>query len=93
MPYIKRDRRVELEAEARYYSAPETPGELNYCLTVVCLDYLRQPMGGMTTSYEKLNEVVGALECAKLEFYRRMVSPHEDGAIKRNGDVYPKVGK
>ncbi len=35
------------------------------------------------------NAVVGALECAKLELYRRMVAPYENGKIAENGDVYP----
>lgn len=33
-------------------------------------------------------EKVGVIECAVLEFYRRVVAPYEDEAIKRNGDVY-----
>lgn len=31
---------------------------------------------------------VGALECCKLEMYRRLIGPYEDTAIGRNGDVY-----
>lgn len=30
----------------------------------------------------------GAIECAKLEFVRRVVSPYEDQKILENGDVY-----
>lgn len=32
---------------------------------------------------------LGAVECAKLEFMRRVVAPYEDGKILANGDVYP----
>ena len=39
-------------------------------------------------SYSLINEVTGALENAKLEFYRRVVVPYEDMKIKINGDVY-----
>jgi len=31
---------------------------------------------------------LGAIECAKLEFIRRVVSPYEDAKIVANGDVY-----
>jgi hypothetical protein len=35
-------------------------------------------------------DVVGALECAKLELYRRLAAPYEDQKIKLNGDAYSK---
>lgn len=38
-------------------------------------------------NYARLNEMVGALECCKLELYRRLVGPYEGEAKKRNGDV------
>jgi hypothetical protein len=33
--------------------------------------------------------VLGAMEAAKLEFYRRIVSPYEDEKIALHGDVEP----
>lgn len=80
MPYIKQERREELTD----LPAPETPGELNYLLTVVCRNYLDAKL----LSYQSINDVVGALEGAKLEFYRRVAAPYEDSKIKENGDVY-----
>jgi hypothetical protein len=38
--------------------------------------------------YAEINEVVGVLECCKLELYRRLAAPYEDTKIKENGDVY-----
>ena len=38
--------------------------------------------------YAHLNEVVGALECAKLELYRRLAAPYEDDKLRATGDVY-----
>ena len=35
----------------------------------------------------KINEAVGALECAKLEFYRRLAGPCEDRKVAENGDL------
>jgi hypothetical protein len=66
-----------------YGDEPHTAGELNYKLTSVINDYL-----GDGLSYAKLNEVIGALECAKLELYRRLAAPYEDTKIQENGDVY-----
>jgi hypothetical protein len=40
------------------------------------------------TNYALLNELIGVLECAKLELYRRVASPYEDEKIQSNGDVY-----
>jgi hypothetical protein len=81
MPYNNLDRRVEIDSG----DSPETPGELNYLLTSLCLEYI-----GMAPvlSYELLNEVIGVLECAKMEFYRRVGVPYEENKILDNGDVY-----
>jgi hypothetical protein len=66
--------------------APAThAGELNYQITMLCIAFMERE--GKT--YDAINTVVGALECAKLEFYRRAAAPYEDGKIKQNGDVYP----
>ena len=65
MPYIKSDRRDEL-AVGNY---PKTAGELNYEVTQKIIEYLVTHDLG----YQTINDVVGALEGAKLEFYRRVV--------------------
>ena len=39
-------------------------------------------------NYARFNELIGALESAKLEFYRRIVSSYEDAKIEENGDMY-----
>ena len=80
MPYITKERRRKLIVREE---APQTAGELNYLLTTLIRDYFeRHP------NYQSINDVVGALEGAKLEFYRRIASPYEDKKIKTNGDVY-----
>lgn len=80
MPYIKQERRKELTE----LPAPKTPGELNYLLTVICRNYISARL----LSYQTINDVMGALEGAKLEFYRRVAAPYEDIKIRENGDVY-----
>jgi len=61
-----------------------TPGSLNYLITKMCHLYLRRHF-----TYTTINDCIGALECAKLELYRRKVAPYEDTKMKENGDVYP----
>jgi len=38
--------------------------------------------------YSNLNELIGVLECAKLELYRRVAAPYEDEKALINGDVF-----
>lgn len=74
-PYVKRERRGEV---------PETAGELNYAITKLCGEFLNR----RGEFYQTYNDIIGALEGAKLELYRRKIAPYEDGAISRNGDVF-----
>lgn len=62
---------------------PETCGELNYAITSQVDEYLVRAGG---VRYAHLNEVVGALECAKLELCRRVAAPYEDTMIERMGE-------
>lgn len=78
MPYIPQDKR-----EALKEAAPLSAGELNYVITKICRTYLDNRW-----NYSTINEIIGALECAKLEFYRRISSPYEDKKCNENGDVY-----
>jgi hypothetical protein len=38
--------------------------------------------------YANVNEMIGALECCKLELYRILIAPYEDVKIDENGGVY-----
>jgi hypothetical protein len=82
MPYIKREDRFMINIES--FAHPENPGELNYCITRIINNYIK--FKGL--KYNILNEVIGVLECAKLELYRRIAAPYEDKKIEENGDVY-----
>jgi hypothetical protein len=79
MPYIHPD------DYAGAASQPETPGELNYAITMLLLRYLDRQQ---TRTYAKFADCIGALECAKAEFYRRVIVPYEEKKIKSTGDVY-----
>jgi hypothetical protein len=82
MPYIKLADRIAIQSGVL---GPDTPGELNYLFTRLALEYVERK--GL--NYQRINDVVGALEGAKLEFYRRLAAPYEDKKIAENGDVYP----
>ena len=79
MPYISKEKRIELQS--RYAT---TPGELNYQISRLLARYLRT--NGL--DYQHINDILGALEGAKLEFYRRVAGPYENIKIVQNGDVY-----
>ncbi len=95
MPYIKPEKRAELSfltiQMKKIMPAVSTPGDLNYLITELCLAYTAANKKGDSYSpnYALINEVIGAMECAKLEFYRRLAAPYEDVKIAENGDVYP----
>lgn len=59
-------------------------GELNRAITKIIIKYLHD----QKLRYQTINDVVGALDCAKQEFYRRIAVPYEDKKAKENGDVY-----
>lgn len=82
MPYIPQEIRLQLDDVAEWRA--DTAGELNYVITKVIDEYARA--GGL--SYQRINDVLGALEGAKLEFYRRVAVPYENTKLSTNGDVY-----
>lgn len=79
MPYIEKTLRFDVDMGKAL-----TAGELNYKITKLIVAYLED----RGTSYQSINDVVGALEGAKAEFQRRVVAPYEDAKIRENGDVY-----
>jgi hypothetical protein len=79
-PYIDQPSREAISDS----TVAETAGELNYVLTRVIIDYVR--VHGL--SYQIINDVLGALDGAAREFYRRVAAPYEDVKMHINGDVY-----
>ena len=89
MPYIpakdKERFRMSLDFLAEtVLSQGLSNGELNYLITQLGQLYLAKH----GASYNTISDVVKAMECAKLEFYRRVAAPYEDAKIKTNGDVF-----
>jgi hypothetical protein len=79
MPYITEKQRKEIEEG----KTPENCGELNYCFSILIDQYL----GGIV-NYQRINDILGALEGAKLELYRRVAISYEDQKRYDHGDVY-----
>jgi hypothetical protein len=82
MPYISKERRAVLDARI---VAPLEPGDLNYVITRIVQQFLAANGG---PNYARFNAAIGALECAKLELYRRQIAPYETLKALENGDVY-----
>jgi len=58
------------------------PGHLNYVISSLAWSlFVQDP------SYRRANDIIGVLEAAKLEFYRRQAAPYEDKKIEENGDL------
>ena len=82
MPYISReDRNGIITGSIRVTT--ENPGRVTYRLFKSCLHFL--PKEPCFSDYCVL---LGALEAAKLELYRRYIAPYEDKKMKEHGDVY-----
>ena len=65
------------------------PGHLNYIITTLITRAYQKALerNECAMHYTDYNEIVGMLECCKLEFYRRKIADYEDDACYRNGDV------
>lgn len=86
LPYISQGRRDLIAVPEPHQGTERTlnAGELTYLVTV-CLEQYRADHGDR---YQTFAEIVGALECAKLEAYRRVIAPYESEKCATSGDVY-----
>lgn len=87
MPYLPSKQRNEVHedlGENGITFCPENAGELNYVTTMFINNFLEEK--GLI--YANLNEMIGALECCKLELYRMIGGPYEDVKLKDNGEAY-----
>ena len=82
MPYIKQERREEIDPAILNF-CPQNAGDLNYVVTVMIDNFINW----QGETYENFNAMIGALECCKQEYYRRIIAPYEDKKIEENGDV------
>lgn len=91
MPYIKQEYRSTLDnlAEELFNELNKLnnmssgyAGNINYFISKLLGKLFNQKK-----SYSIINELIGALECTKFEFYRRIAVELEQIKIKENGDL------
>jgi len=83
MPYIKEDSRKIFDKQIEnLVEVIDKPGELTYCLYSIF-----KKLTERNKKFSTISSIIGEIECAKLEFYRRIVSPYENTKIRENGDI------
>jgi len=84
MPYIKPSRRIVLNELIETLSDHiNSAGEFNYAITRLVHDMVER----MGLNYATINEVIGVLECVKLELYRMVAAPYENKKREANGHI------
>jgi hypothetical protein len=89
MPYIVQEKRKILdpaiqnlvESFRELNDDRNFAGNLNYVITRLFSSLHPSP------NYQRFNDVIGALECCKLELYRKKTAPYEDIKESENGPV------
>jgi len=86
MPYISSESRLRnLNLKSKGLDPVlDSPGTLNYEISLLIKDYLKVHK----MSYQTINDILGALDGASREFYRRIVEPYENTKLTQNGDIY-----
>ena len=85
MPYIEKPERLQYndEIDALVQKLTDKPiGHVNYVISRLIWKLFFKK-----ESYTLGNNLIGALECIKAEFYRRHLAKYEDKKIDENGDV------
>ncbi len=80
MPYLQ----FEDKERLLDHMYPQKPGELNFLLTTLCRRYWSKS----GKNYQAINDIIGALECAKQEYYARIARVYEDRKRDAHGDVF-----
>jgi len=90
MPYIPQQQRDDIHHDLMVEGTlwtPENAGELNFLVSTFIANYIKTK--GL--KYAVVNEMIGALECAKMELNRVIIGPYEDIKIAENGPVYDGI--
>ena len=85
MPYIIEESRKDIDRVIKNLPRHLHAAELNYIFCKIVLKHLKD---APKVDYACINGVIGALECAKLEIYRRLAVPYEEKKREENGDVF-----
>ncbi len=88
MPYILKERRdvldpaiEELVEAFSKLDAADFAGNLNYVVSKLLIRLYPTP------NYQRFNDMVGALECCKMELYRKRIAPYEEMKEQENGPI------
>lgn len=80
MPYIPRSERAKVSEGVMPHA-----GAFNYAVHQLIDEYFKQH----NRNYQSINDVIGALDCVKMELYRRLAAEYEEIKILQNGDCAP----
>jgi hypothetical protein len=84
MPYILQSDRKRLNTLISKLSDKiQTEGDLNYVITSL----LHKEVDNAGECYATYNKLMGVMDCASREFYRKKVAPYEEKKILDNGDI------
>ena len=84
MPYIKKENRAHFDEVIHKISSNVTcEGDLNYIFTSL----IHKEIEKKGLNYQTANNLIGMLECCKLELYRVIAAPYEDIKKQENGNV------
>jgi hypothetical protein len=93
MPYISQEDRNTIDRYLTRLFEEQldtfSSGQITYILTCICRNWLasrKQAKGELR--FDDYSDVLKVLESAKLEYYRRVMVPFEEGKKIVNGDVY-----
>jgi hypothetical protein len=93
MPYVAKKVRELLDADIEMLfdslqgptrGSDIHPGLFNYAFSKILHSYITERGG---PNYRLLNELIGMLECCKLELYRQIAAKYEDQKKRENGAV------
>jgi hypothetical protein len=92
MPYISHEQREHLDKDitnlvntlVTISGDKGLDGCVNYVITRIVSKVYNTPY----SNYAQKSNGIKAFECAKLEYYRRVMAPYEDTKIETEGDVY-----
>lgn len=90
MPYITEERRKNYDSfilalAAALKEGEHNNGDLNYVISKLVHEWLILHPQGLR--YDASSDAHKAMVCAAAEFYRVVVGPYEDAAMKKNGYV------
>lgn len=90
MPYINFSKRAEFDKEIdllieklKSKSNDDLSGQLNYVISRLAWSLCTEK----NMRYARMNTIIGALDCVKMEFYRRIAAPYENKKIESEGDI------